>query len=212
MSFWDDYWKSDYGAGGIARGLGFGRQDPYKDAMKEYERWMQRGQNAQDPFYNAGKDAIGGYKDWLGGMKDPSAFINKMMGDYHESPMAHNLQNQAMRGAQNMGSASGMTGSTPLMQFAQKNAGDISSQDQNQWLQNVLGINSEYGQGMGNMMGMGQHSADQLSNMYQNMGGRMGEARYGRGQQMNNNSDQMMAFMMRMLGMGGGGGFGGGFR
>jgi len=59
-----------------------------------------------------------------------------------------------MRAANNIGSATGMTGSTPMMQQAQQNAQNISSGDMQNWLSQVLGINNQYGQGEAGLMGM----------------------------------------------------------
>ena len=159
----------------------FGNSDaPYEDAMKQYREWAAKGEAAQNPFLNMGKNAIPQFQDWLSGMKDPSGFINKLMGNYQESPYARFQQEQAMRAAQNQGSASGLTGSTPLTQFAQQNARNISSQDMNQWLQNVLGVNTQYGGGLQNQITGGQNAANALTNMFNDMGSRMGEAAYGR--------------------------------
>lgn len=168
------------GAQGFFGGLFGDSGSPYKDAMKQYEKWAGKGEGAQNPFLDFGKRGMSGYEDWLGGMKDPSGFINHLMGGYQESPYAHYQQEQAMRAAQNQGSASGLTGSTPLTQFAQQNAQNISSGDMNQWLQNVLGINSQYGAGLNNQIGYGQHAADQLTGMYGDMGRQMGEGAFGR--------------------------------
>jgi len=169
--------------GGLAGLLGgmFGNSGgPYEDAMKQYQHYGNQAQNVQNPFLNAGTGAIGNYQHWLQGMQDPTKFMNNMMGQYQESPWAKFQQQQGMRAANNVGSASGMTGSTPLMQQAQQNAQNISSGDMNSWLQNVLGINQQYGQGQQNLMGMGQNSANALTGMYQNMGQQMGDAAYGR--------------------------------
>lgn len=191
--------SSGAGGGGGGFGADFSRflgglfgdsSSPYKDAMKEYERWAQKGEATQNPFLEFGKRGMPGYEKWLGGMEDPTKFINNLMGGYKESPFAKYQQEQGLRAAQNMGSrgdmAMGGAGSTPLMQFAQQNAQNISSQDMNQWLQNVLGINTQYGAGLNNQIGYGQHAADQLTGMYGDMGRQMGEAAYGkkRGQSM----------------------------
>jgi hypothetical protein len=153
---------------------------PYEDAMKQYREWANKAQNVQNPFLNAGTGAIGKYQDWLGGMQDPSGFINKMMGQYQESPWAKYMQQQSMRAGTNAASASGLSGSTPFAQQMQQNASNISSQDMNQWLQNVLGINTMYGQGQQNLMTGGQNAANALTGMYGNMGRQMGEAAYGK--------------------------------
>jgi len=154
---------------------------PYKDAQKQFDKYFPQAQQYQQPFYDAGKNAIPGMQNWLKSMQDPSQFINNQMSNYQESPYAHYQQQQGLRAAQNMGSASGMTGSTPLMQFAQQNAQDISGKDMNNWLQNVLGINSQYGQGMQNMMNMGQHSADSLTQLMSDYMNAQAQMAYGKG-------------------------------
>ncbi len=196
--------------GGLASILGglFGNSSgPYQDAMKQYQKYFQGAQNFQNPFFNAGQQGMGKYQDWLKGQEDPGAFINKLMGGYKESPMAHNLQNQSMLAGQNAASANGTLGSTPMMQQAQQNAGNISSMDQNSWLQNALGINTQYGQGQKNMMDSGQHAGDMLSNLFSQQGERMGEAAYGK--RAGQNQD-FMSILSGLFGGGGGGGGGGG--
>lgn len=152
---------------------------PYKEAGKVLEDYLRRARDTQNPFLEMGKGAIPQFDEWLNGMKDPSGFINHLMGGYQESPFAKFQQEQAMRAAQNQGSASGLTGSTPLTQFAQQNARDISSQDMNTWLQNVLGINTQYGAGRQSQIAGGQHAADALSQLYQNFGENLAGAKYG---------------------------------
>jgi len=167
------------GLGGFLGGLFGDSGAPYGAAMDQYQEWANKAQNVQNPYLNAGTGAIPGMQSWLQGMQNPSQFINNQMANYQESPYAKYQQQQGMNAAQNMGSASGLTGSTPLMQFAQQNAQNISSKDMDQWLQHVLGINTQYGQGMQNMMNMGQGAANSLTNMYGNMGQQMGQAAYG---------------------------------
>lgn len=138
---------------------------PYHDAGKELDKYLPQAQQYQQPFYDAGKSAIPEYQKWLQGMQNPSQFINNAMSQYQESPYAQNLQRQSRQAGMNAASASGLTGSTPFAQQMQQNAGNIASGDMNQWLQNVLGINSQYGAGQAGMVGMGQNSADQLTNL-----------------------------------------------
>lgn len=160
------------GLGGLLGGL-FGHSDKPYDA---YDKWQQQAQNTQQPYQNAGTGALGNYQEWLNSQKDPTAFINKIMGNYQQSPYAKYLQQQSLNAGQNAASASGLTGSTPLFQQLEQNAGNISSQDMNQWLQNVLGINTQYGQGQQNLINGGQNAANSLTNIFNNRG----EAAYGR--------------------------------
>ena len=172
---------------------------PYKDAMKEYEKYFNEAKGYQNPFYEGGIRGMGNYENWLGSMKDPSGFINNLMGKYKESPWAKYQQEQATRGAMNQGSASGLTGSTPLMQFAAQNARDISSQDMNQWLQNVLGINTQYGQGQETLMHGGQNAANSLSNLAAKLAELMGEGAYGQRAGENQDRNDMIAGLMKMF-------------
>lgn len=166
-------------AGGLIGGLFGDSGAPYDAAMDQYKEWANKAQGTQQPFLNAGTNALGNYQDWLSGMKDPSSFINNLMGNYQQSPWAKFQQQQSMRAGTNAASASGLTGSTPFAQQMQQNAQNISSQDMNQWLQNVLGINTQYGQGQNNLINTGANAANALTNMYGQMGQQMGQAAYG---------------------------------
>lgn len=168
------------GLGTLLSGLFGDSGAPYGAAMDQYQQWANKSQQAQQPFYNAGAGAIPQYQNWLQSMQDPSQFINNLMGQYQASPYSQYLQQQSMRAGNNAASASGLTGSTPFAQQMQQNAGNIASQDMNQWLQNVLGINTQYGAGQAGLMGTGANAANSLTNMYGQMGQQMGNMAYGK--------------------------------
>lgn len=169
--------------GGISTFLGglFGDSGaPYDAAMDQYAKYGKKAEDAQNPFLKAGQGAIPDFQKWLQGQQDPSGFINHLMGQYQESPWAKFQQQQSIRAGQNAASAGGLMGSTPFAQQLQQNAGNISSGDMNQWLQHVLGVNTQYGEGQQNLMSGGQGAANALTNLYGNMGNQMGEAAYGK--------------------------------
>ncbi len=168
------------GIGGILGGIFNDSGAPYDAAMEQYKKWAKKGEEVQNPFYKAGLQGTDDFQKWLQGQADPSAFINHLMTNYQASPYSNYLQQQSIRAAQNAGSASGLTGSTPLMQQIQQNAGNIASGDMNQWLQHVLGINTQYGQGQQSLMQGGQNAANALTNLYGNLGNNMAQAAYGR--------------------------------
>lgn len=193
-----------FGNGGIEQffsGLFGNSGAPYDQAQKQYQHFTQNAENNQNPFINMGHNAIPQYQDWLNGQKDPTKFINGIMGNYQESPYAKYQQQQGMRAAQNAGSASGMTGSTPLMQAAQQNAQNISSGDMNNWLQNVLHINTQYGQGLNNEIGHGQDSANNMNNFYGQMGQNMGGAAYGKQAGQNQDWSNMIGGIAKLFGL-----------
>jgi len=181
MAFNADQFGS--GLGGFLGGLFGDSGAPYEKAMQQFTQFGNRAQQAQNPFLQAGTGAIPQFQQWLSGMQNPSGFINNLMGKYQESPWAKFQQDQMMRAAQNAGSRGdtivGGIGSTPMAQFMQQNARDISSQDMNQWLQHALGVNTQYGSGLGGLIGSGQGSANSLTDLYSHMGDIMGNAAYG---------------------------------
>jgi hypothetical protein len=188
--------------GGLGQFLGglFGGSDkPYKDAMDQFQKYFKQAQGFQNPFWMAGVGALPQMQQYLAGMKDPSGFINKQMGKYKESPYAKYEQEQGLRAAQNMGSASGLTGSTPLTQFAQQQAQDISSQDMNTWLQNVLGVNTQYGQGLQGLIGGGQQAANSISDLLSKLGQLMGQGAYGAGAGKQQDTSNLIGGLVKMF-------------
>jgi hypothetical protein len=175
------------GIGSLFGGL-FGHPGrAYDKEAEQYQKYANMGARQQQPYANAGNGALGNLQTWLEDQKDPMAFINQLMGGYSESPYAQYLQQQAQSAGENYGSANGLMGSTPLMQQMQQNAANISSQDQNKWLQNVLGINSQYGQGQQGLVNTGQTSANNLTNLYNNLGQNMGQVAYNKESSKQNN-------------------------
>lgn len=173
--------------------------DPYKDAMKQLKKYGQQAQQQQQPYQNAGVGAIGDYQNWLQGQKNPGEFINNLRNDYQQSPYNQYLQEQAQAAGQNAASASGLLGSTPFAQFQQQNAGNIAQQGMNDWLQNVLGINTQYGQGQQNLMAGGQGAANSLSNLFQNMGQNMGQGAFGSRNYQNQNWGNLLGTIAKMF-------------
>jgi len=166
--------------GMIAGGLFGNSGAPYGAAEKELNDFYNRGRDVQNPFMEYGKNAMPKMNEWLDSQKDPSGFINKLMGQYSESPWAKYQQDQSARRFGNAGSASGLTGSTPLGQFEQQSMHDISSEDQQKWLQNVLGINTQYGAGLQNQVGVGQNAANSLTDLNKEFGKDIAEMQYGK--------------------------------
>lgn len=141
-----------------------GSSQGFDAASKALGQGWEQAQQYQKPFWETGVNALPQYNKWLQGMQNPSDYLNNLMGQYQQSPWAKFQTQQGIRAANNAGSASGLIGSTPLAQSTADYARNISSQDQNNWLQNVLGINNLYGQGQFNLANIGQNSANSLTN------------------------------------------------
>jgi hypothetical protein len=121
------------------------------------------------------------------------------MSQYQTSPYAKFQMQQGQNAANNAASASGLIGSTPFMQASQDYARNIASQDQNNWLQNVLGINTQYGQGQQNLMNGGQNAANQLSSIQQMLGENMGASAYGERMGRNQDTGNLLSGGLKFL-------------
>jgi len=182
MAEWNDWQRANTisGATGFLGGLFGDSGQPYQDAMNQYEKYGKMGADTQQPWMQAGQQAIPQYQQWLQQQQNPSQFINNQMNQYQQSPWAQFQMKQGQNAANNAASASGLVGSTPYMQASQDYARNISSQDMNQWLQNVLGVNTQYGQGQQNLMTGGQNASNALTSLYGKMGDQMGEQAYNK--------------------------------
>lgn len=189
------------GLAGVLQGLFGDSGSPFKKGIDAQQPYFQGAQNFQNGFYQNGQNAMGQYNGWLQGMSDPSEFINKIMGGYSQSPWAKNMQTQSIRSGQNAASASGLSGSTPFAQQLQQNAGQISSQDQQNYLNNVLGVNTQYGSGLNNEMTMGQHAGDFLSKLFSDQGTNAGQAAYGQQAGKNQDWSAGIAGLMKLFGL-----------
>lgn len=188
------------GLGQVGKGMFGNSGKPYDEAGKQYQDWTNKAATLNSPYYNAGTGAIPEYQQWLQGQKDPSKFINSLMGNYQSSPYAQNLQKNAMLAGQNFASANGLSGSTPMMEQMQQNAGNIANADMSQWLQNVLGINTQYGQGQQNMVNMGQNATNSLTNLYGQTGNNMANASYGKEAGKQQDSNDFWGGILNMIG------------
>jgi hypothetical protein len=198
-----------FGGGGFGPGLAqlfsgmFGHSDkPYKEGQDVYKNYLDQATQAQQPYNQAGQNALPQYQDLIKKMSDPSGFINNLMGQYQESPFAKYQQQQGIRAAQNVGSASGLTGSSALQNQVQQNAQNISSQDMQNWLGKALGINTEALGGYGNLVSGGQNSANMLSNLFNQGGENMSQFAYNQGAAHQQDQGNIFGGLAKLFGFG----------
>lgn len=194
-------WGDKYGLGAsmFAGGL-YGSTQPYDAALGSLNQSWQQAQGYHQPYWQAGVNALPGINNWLQGMQNPSGYVNDLMGQYQQSPWAKFQTQQGTRAANNAASANGLIGSTPLAQANADYARQISSQDMQSWLGNVLGINSQYGQGMFNLAGMGQNSANSLTNYLSEQAKAQAQMSAAQGQASNNDMWNMGAGLAQLAG------------
>lgn len=185
---------------GILQHLFGNNKEPYTEGFNATKPYFENAKAGQNPFVKQGQEAGGNYNNWLGKMSNPQDFINNTMNNYQESPWAKYLQNASNRAGTNAASAEGTIGSTPFAQQQQQNAASISSGDMQNWLKNVLGVNTEYGGGLQNQVGQGQHASDILSQLFSNQGNLAGGAEYGKTAYNNQNDQALWANIAKMFG------------
>ena len=157
---------------GLASGVMGLFNDPYTDAQKQIDKYYGKSIDRQNPFFDAGKNALANYQTSLGQMQDPQKYLASLINNYQMSPYSQFLQNQAMRGLTNSASANGLIGSSPYMQQASQMSSNIASQGLQDYLSQIFGVNSQYLNGLGSLINSGQHAADKMSDIYQGWGGR----------------------------------------
>lgn len=203
-SLWDNVFQSGrnstQGFFGLLQSLFNNNKSPYGEGFNATKPYFDKSQEFQNPFVKQGQEANGNFNDWLSKMKDPQEFINHIMGAYNESPWAKNLQSSSIRAGNNAASASGLSGSTPFAQQLQQNANNISSEDQNKWLNNVIGTNNAYGAGLNTQIDREQHASDVLSQLFSNQGNMAGGAAYGDQAWDNQNSNSTWANIAKIFG------------
>ncbi len=193
--------------GGHGGGQG---SNPANAAQPFLQQIPQVGHNAYDPYIQQGQAAgqrTGSQYESL--MNDPQAFINKLMEGYKPSEGYQFQKGELTSQLGNAAAAGGVAG-TPTDQMNQGKAiQGLLSQDQQQYLQNALGV---YGTGLSGE----QHAADQGFNASGSLADLLGgnlnqQANLGfQGVQQNNvNKNAMISSLIKALGIGGGAFFGG---
>lgn len=131
-----------------------------------------------DPYINAGTGALPGYQQQLEEMmKNPQAIIDRLGAGYKESPGFQFNKNQALTGIGNAAAAGGMAGSPEHEQRAGQLAENLSSQDYDKYLNQVLGLFGGGVQGNEGLVKQGYGASSDLATTLANMFG--AKAQYG---------------------------------
>ena len=152
-------YNQDYGNLGMGLGAGLGGifgalfgRDPSKMANKYIGQMEQRTGQYLNPYINQGLGAMGQLGGQYGSLiNDPSGKLAEFGKNYKESPGFQNQLKQALTGAGHAAAAGGMAGSPQHEQQNMQLASDISAQDYNNYMNQVMGL---YGQGLQGQQGI----------------------------------------------------------
>ena len=118
------------------------------------------------PYMQAGQQALGPLgSEYQQLMSHPGEMMNKLGGQFHESPGFNFAMNQAMQGAGHQAAAGGMAGSPEAQQQAQRVATGLGQQDYYNWLNQARGMMGQGLGGMQQMAGMGMQGATNMANV-----------------------------------------------
>lgn len=147
-----------------------------KSGMAERTHGEERAEQAFSP-YMGNPRLQEHYEQELGRQSNPQEYYNSLFSGYQQSPFAKAQTEAGMNSIQHSLAAQGMHGSGQELMDLQKNAQNISSADQQQYLNNLLGIRGDYMNRMGNLQS--QESEHQYGAR-----GQIGNWRYGLGNQL----------------------------
>lgn len=122
-----------------------------KDIANSLPGIGQSYQSQLGPWITGGENAYGNYQQAINNMQDPEAYYQSLMRGYTESPQAKQAIQQGIQAANAATAASGMQGSGAEQTALQKQGQDIVAADQQNWLNNMLGIANQYIAGQGGL-------------------------------------------------------------
>lgn len=143
----------------------------------------QQGQSLFNPWINQAtgpNGSMNAYNQALNPMSNPQQFIQKMMQGYQQSPAAQYAQQQGIKGANAAGAASGMLGSGAEQTELQRQGQQITQQDQQNYLNNMMDTYGQYLGGLSNENQQGLGASTNLASILSSLG--MKAADIGMGQ------------------------------
>ncbi len=190
--------------------------------------WFSGGQNPSDkaneylnqipdtitpyyqPWIDAGKNAQGqtsGIYDQM--TSNPNEYYNKLASGYKQSPGYQFKLDQALSASNNAQAAGGMAGSPQHQQLNMQTANGIASQDFNDYLTQVLGINKTGLQGEENALTRGYNASTGLADNLGSNLGQQGKLAYEGAAGKNASHGQMLQNIFTLATTLAGGGMGG---
>ena len=212
MSFAPQAIGAGFGAipGALASLFGGGDSQRASQAAMDQERQaMAQALGLLSPFQQAGAGAAGQLQGLLG--EDPTAPVNRILGQFRPSPAFQFQQQQAQKGLESQLAGAGLAGSGEAIQRSGQLASGLAGQGQQQFLQNVLGQRQQQMGGLESLFGGGlsaaQTGAGLLGQEGQALGGLQAAGILGQQQQ----RAGLFGGLGELGGLfGGAGGFGGG--
>jgi|SRR5271154_4192488 len=125
---------------------------------------FNQGVGGLTPYNQAGQGAISDLQKYLQQFKDPTGYINGIMKNWQMSPQAQLQLQQGTKSANQASAASGMSGSGAAQKALMNYGQQVTNADQQQYLNNIMGINQNYAGGLNSLAGIGLNAGGDILN------------------------------------------------
>jgi len=193
--------------GGRGRSPGNVPQPNPADAANPYLNQIpQFGREAYQDFINQGKTAFGKLPDYESMANSPIDFLNMLMSQYQPSAGYQHRFNEALKAAGAGAAAGGVAGTPSDIINRADIVNQVLGQDQQQFLNNVLGLQGLGTAGLENQVERGYNAATGLADYLGGAYGQMGQNAFAGRQQQNQaamqNAANRQSFLNSLLGAG----------
>jgi hypothetical protein len=152
----------------------------YQKGQEQLDKYYQQGQGYLQPYNQYGQNAYGNINEAMQALLNPEALQNKWIQGYEESPAAKQAEGMAQEHGLNAASSMGLMGSAPALQAIQAGTSQISMNDRQNYLDNLMQkylAGAGIGQGIFNT---GASSAGQMGQNAMNQGQNSAQMAFGK--------------------------------
>jgi hypothetical protein len=185
-------WLSDFFKGG---------KNPADAAMPYLNQIPGMEKGYLEPYINRGNQAANTLTPQFNQMsQDPAAFFESLMKGYEPSKAYQLARDETQRAAGNSAAAGGMRGSINDITNQARLTDSLLGSDMQQWLQNVLGIQTRGQAGLGNESTTGFNAATGLTGDLSNVFGTQGQLAFQGQANQNQSRSDLLSGIVKALG------------
>ena len=193
----------------LSKALGLSSsQNPANAAQPYLQQIPGVGHQNYDPYIQQGQQAGQTLQGEYGKQLDPSAFMDHIMGQYKQSEGYKGRQDDLMKQMASVAGQGGYAGTPYAQQQYGQQANKLMSDDQQQYLQNALGIYDKGISGEQDFYNKGYGASGSMADMEGGALNSQGTLAFEGQAQQNKNRQAMISAFMKMLGQGAAGGAG----
>ncbi|CAB4127665.1 hypothetical protein UFOVP93_3 [uncultured Caudovirales phage] len=185
-------WLSDFFKGG---------KNPADAAMPYFNQIPGMEKGYYDPYINEGREASNTLKPQFNQLtQDPAGFLEQLMGKYQPSRDYQLRNDEARRSAGNTAAAGGMRGSLNDISHEARISDSLLGADMQQWLNNVLGLQTKGFEGLEHTGDEGFKASGALAGDLSNVLGTQGTLAFQGQANQNQSRNDLLSGIIKALG------------